>query len=97
MDAGPLVSIITPSYNQGRFLRRTIDSVLRQDYPHLEYLVIDGGSTDDSVAILQSYGRRFLWISEKDRGQSDAINKGLARARGDLLAYLNSDDVLLPS
>jgi glycosyltransferase involved in cell wall biosynthesis len=92
----PLVSIVTPSYNQGRFLRRTIDSVLGQDYPHIDYLVIDGGSSDESVAILQEYGKRFAWVSEPDRGQTDAINKGLARARGDIFAYLNSDDVLLP-
>lgn len=92
----PLVSIVTPSFNQGRFLRRTIDSVLSQDYPHIEYFVIDGGSTDESLAILQSYGNRFVWRSQRDRGQSDAINQGLRQARGDVLAYLNSDDVLLP-
>lgn len=98
MDAAsqPLVSLVTPSFNQGRFLRRTIESVLRQDYPHLEYLVVDGGSSDDSIAILKSYGERFSWTSEPDRGQTDAINKGLGRARGEILAYLNSDDVLLP-
>jgi glycosyltransferase involved in cell wall biosynthesis len=90
------VSIVTPSFNQGRFLRRTVDSVLAQDYPDVEYLVIDGGSTDESRAILESYGKRFFWISEPDRGQTDALNKGFARARGDVLAYLNSDDVLLP-
>ena len=92
----PLVSIVTPSYNQGRFLRRTIDSVLNQDYPRVEYLVFDGGSTDESIDILNSYGNRFFWRSERDRGQTDAINKGLLRANGDILAYLNSDDVLLP-
>src|SRR5579862_4352732 len=92
----PLVSIVTPSYNQGRYLRRTIDSVLSQDYPHVEYLVFDGGSTDDSVDILKSYGNRFFWIAQRDRGQTDAINQGLRRARGDILAYLNSDDILLP-
>ncbi len=91
-----LVSIVTPSYNQGRFLRRTIDSVLHQTYPHIEYVVIDGGSRDESVAILQSYGDRFAWVSEQDRGQTDAINKGFARTHGDIRAYLNSDDVLLP-
>jgi glycosyltransferase involved in cell wall biosynthesis len=93
---GPLVSIVTPSFNQGRFLRRTIDSVLRQDYPHIEYVVIDGGSDDESVDILRSYGDRFTWVSEPDRGQSDAINKGFARCRGSMRAYLNSDDVLCP-
>ena len=78
----PLVSIVTPSFNQGRFLRRTIDSVLGQDYSPIEYLVIDGGSTDESLEILRSYGDRFAWVSEEDRGQSDAINKGFARCRG---------------
>ena len=104
----PLVSIVTPSYNQGRFLRRTIDSVLSQDYPHIEYFVLDGGSTDESVDILNTFlpspsgrgaggeGDRFFWLSQRDRGQSDAINQGLRRAHGDILAYLNSDDVLLP-
>ena len=92
----PLVSIVTPSFNQGRFLRRTIDSVLSQDYPHIEYLVLDGGSTDESVEILRDYGDRFFWRSRRDRGQTDAINQGLRLARGDILAYLNSDDVLLP-
>jgi glycosyltransferase involved in cell wall biosynthesis len=92
----PLVSIVTPSYNQGRFLRRTIDSVLSQDYPRIEYFVFDGGSSDGSVDILRTFGDRFLWRSQRDRGQTDAINQGLQRARGDILAYLNSDDVLLP-
>ncbi len=92
----PLVSLVTPSYNQGRFLKRTIESVLTQSYPNIEYLVIDGGSNDESVEILRSYGDRFYWLAEKDRGQSDAINKGMARAKGDILAYLNSDDVLVP-
>lgn len=96
MSCVPLVSIVTPSYNQGRFLRRTIQSILEQTYPHIEYLVIDGGSTDESVEILRSYGDRFFWTSEKDRGQAHAINKGFARAQGSILAYLNSDDVLLP-
>src|SRR5262249_50072446 len=92
----PLVSIVTPSFNQGRFLKRTIDSVLGQTYPHIDYQVIDGGSADDSVAILKSYGDRVRWVSEPDQGQSDALNKGFARARGTVRAYLNSDDVLLP-
>src|SRR5437763_13211983 len=92
----PLVSIVTPSFNQGRFLRRTIESVLGQDYPHTEYTVIDGGSTDESVNVLRSYGDRVTWVSEPDRGQSDAINKGFARGRGTIRAHLNSDDVLWP-
>jgi glycosyltransferase involved in cell wall biosynthesis len=92
----PLVSIVTPSYNQGRFLRRTIESVLTQSYPHIEYQVMDGGSTDESLAILQSYGDRFRWVSERDHGQAHAINKGLNCSRGHIRAYLNSDDTLMP-
>ena len=86
----PLVSIVTPSYNQGRFLRRTIASVLNQDYPHVEYLVCDGGSTDDSVDILRGYGDRFFWRSQPDRGQTDAINQGIERARLVLIPNPNS-------
>jgi Glycosyl transferase family 2 len=93
----PLVSIITPSYNQGQFLEATLRSVLEQDYPHLEYIVIDGGSTDDSPEILSRYASRLAyWESQPDRGQAHAINKGLQRAQGDILGWLNSDDVLLP-
>ena len=92
----PLVSIVTPSYNQGRFLRRAIDSVLRQSYPHIEYVVVDGGSTDESVAVLKSYGNRLAWVSEPDRGQAHAINKGFARASGAVRAYINSDDFYNP-
>jgi|GEM_PF-313537 len=95
-SALPLVSIVTPSYNQGRFIKRTIDSVLCQDYPHIEYMVMDGGSSDETVEILKGFGERFYWISETDRGQAHAINKGMARAKGEILAYLNSDDVLEP-
>jgi Glycosyltransferase len=93
----PLVSIVTPSYNQGQFLRYTVESVLAQSYPNIEYIVIDGGSTDGSIDILKSYGNLFLWISEPDRGQADAVNKGFARSHGEIRGYLNSDDVLLPN
>ncbi len=92
----PLVSIVTPSYNQGRFIKRTIESVLTQSYPKIEYVVIDGGSKDETIEILRSYGNRFDWISEPDHGQTDAINKGMTRVNGEILAYLNSDDILTP-
>jgi glycosyltransferase involved in cell wall biosynthesis len=93
----PRISIITPSYNQGRYLEQTIRSVLAQDYPNLEYIVIDGGSTDQSVEILKHYSSRIqYWISEPDGGQTMAINKGLRRCTGEIIGYLNSDDYYLP-
>lgn len=93
----PLVSIITPSYNQGVFVRETIESVLSQDYENIEYIVVDGGSTDNSLDIIKEYEGKLIYISEKDNGQSDAINKGFRMAHGEIVAWLNSDDVYEPN
>jgi len=93
----PKISIVTPSFNQGRFLERTILSVLNQNYPNLEYIIMDGGSTDESVAIIRAYESSLAhWESKKDNGQADAVYRGFERSTGEILAYLNSDDLLLP-
>lgn len=94
----PKISIITPSFNQGRFLEETILSIINQNYPNLEYIIIDGGSTDNSVDIIKKYETQITyWISEKDSGQSEAINKGYKKATGEIIAWLNSDDLYTPN
>ena len=92
----PKISIITPSFNQGEFIEETILSVLNQNYPNLEYIIIDGGSTDNTIEIIRKYESKItFWISEKDSGQTEAINKGFARVTGEIVNWLNSDDLLV--
>lgn len=95
MKQFPKISIITPSYNQGNFIEQTINSVLKQDYPNLEFIIIDGGSTDQTIKILQKYNDKIIWLSEKDQGQTDAINKGCKMATGEIIAFINSDDTYI--
>lgn len=92
----PSISIVTPSYNQGAFIGRTIESVLSQGIADLEFLIMDGGSTDDTLDVLEGFGRRIRWTSAKDRGQADAVNKGIVQSRGPIIGWLNSDDVYFP-
>lgn len=96
MKKGPLVTIVTPSLNQGRFIEQTILSVKNQTYPNIEHIVVDGGSTDETLDILRKYSDSLIWISEPDEGQSDAINKGWRMAKGEILGWLNSDDTYMP-
>lgn len=92
----PFVSIITPSFNQGEYIEETINSVINQDYPNFEHIVVDGGSTDNTLDVLKKYGHNIRWLSEKDKGQADAIDKGIRMAKGEIVSWLNSDDILLP-
>lgn len=92
----PVVSIVTPSFNQAQYIEHAIQSVLAQDYPHIEYTIIDGGSTDNTLEIIKKYKDRVQWISELDNGQADAINKGFKMSHGEIVAWLNSDDMYCP-
>ncbi|HTN20031.1 MAG TPA: glycosyltransferase family 2 protein [Pelobium sp.] len=94
----PKISIITPNFNQGKYIEETILSIINQGYPNLEYIIIDGGSTDNSVEIIEKYDKHIsYWVSEKDKGQADAINKGLAHCTGEIFNWINSDDLLAPN
>jgi len=96
-DVLPRITVVTPSFNQGRFIEQTIQSVINQNYPNLEYIIIDGGSADNSLEIIKKYGNYLtFWESKKDQGQSDAIGKGFRRATGKLISWLNSDDMYFP-
>jgi glycosyltransferase involved in cell wall biosynthesis len=95
-DEPPQIAMVTPSLNQGKYIRTTINSVLQQNYPNLCYMVHDGESADETIQILKSYGNRLQWRSEPDTGQANAINRGFREVTGDIMGYLNSDDMLLP-
>ena len=95
-SGSPLVTVVTPSFNMDRYLPRTIESVLSQDYPNIEYIVMDGGSTDGTHEILQGYGDRLQYFSEPDKGPSDAVYKGFQHAHGEILAWMGADDIYLP-
>ncbi len=92
----PKISLITPCYNQVRYIGKTIDSVFSQNYPNLEYIVVDGGSTDGTLEIVKKYGKKIDWESRKDKGQTEAINRGISKSTGEIIGYLNSDDMLAP-
>src|SRR5438309_6567582 len=95
-DSQPTVSVVTPSFNQGAYIERTVRSVVKQDYPHIEYMVMDAQSTDGTVEILRRYAEQYpqlmRFVSEQDAGQSDAVNKAIAQTRGEIIGWLNSDD-----
>jgi glycosyltransferase involved in cell wall biosynthesis len=96
-SAWPRITVVTPSYNQGAYIEETIQSIIGQNYPNLEYFIVDGGSTDETISVINKYKESIdWWVSEKDRGQTDAINKGFKRATGDIVNWINSDDLLYP-
>lgn len=97
MSALPKVSIIVPSFNQGKFIKYTLDSIINQKYPDLEIIVMDGGSTDETIKILKSFGNKIIWYSKKDNGQTDALNRGIKKSTGEIIGWLNSDDCYQPN